>query len=132
MSSGTNIKWIKAAPSDEGKLLEVGAGGRIMASNRMLTEGTPVSAEPILYAGDITLAASGSQTINIPPVRRVLISVVSISGAATLFLGDAATHGIPIDAKSGYVGEYSREWVGSVKVTSAEGGVVRCVIEEVP
>lgn len=96
----------------------------------ILVSDQPTVPSPILFAGDVAVLAGEAETVQIPQAGRIWISLVAISGSAVVRFGDAA-HGIPVDAKGGYAGEFPRERIGRVRIESPTGGCVRLVIEEV-
>ncbi|OQB45034.1 MAG: hypothetical protein BWY01_01525 [Synergistetes bacterium ADurb.Bin155] len=93
---------------------------------------SPAVPAVILAAQTETLAAGGSKVLDLPyPASGMLwISLIAVSGAGTLALGDGAA-AIPIDGATGWSGEIEWTRVAKITLASASGCTMRLIVEEV-
>ena len=89
-------------------------------------DSAPAVPSPILVSQDLTLAAGASHSFEIPAADRYQLSVVAVSGSATVALGGKQ---IPVDAAADYVGVLDWAAAAEFTVTATVDAVVRVLAE---
>ncbi len=91
----------------------------------------PKVQSPVLVSEDVVIVAGVAQLKAIPYNARIIISASSISGEASIFIGDSED-AITLDSHTALEGAvYDWSKVASLKLESTAGATVRLLVEGV-